>query len=313
VVNAYLRLGSLTHDAEQRAHLERAQALFDALPADVRTRTQALAIEGALWHARALEHLRAKDYPKARDAYSNELRAAEAVWRASPDDLSASRNVSLACKQLGAVLEMLKLRADARALYDRALALDRARLERDPAGSVWRLDLSFSLGSIGALLQTAGDLDGALAHYQQAVELRRAVVAAEPKDDFARVSLARGYQRLATIEGRRGRIAESLGWHYEAAALYRAQLRAHPERDQAWRDYAVAGFGSVSASLDLLEAHQGPFPVKRAHLARLESMIADLMATQARWREERRAGQLAPSAEDLGLVGNRLQNLIRRR
>jgi tetratricopeptide (TPR) repeat protein len=257
-----------------------------------------------------MQHLRAKDYPKVRDAWRHQLSVAEAVVRATPDDLNADRNLSLACKQLGAVLQVLESFDEARALYDRALALDQARVERDPARGLWRLDLSFSLGSIGSLLQAAGDLDGALAYYQQAVELRQAVVAAEPKDDFARGSLVGGYQRLATIEGRRGRVVESLEWHDQAAALCLAQLGAHPERDRAWLDYVQTALGSITASLTLLEASKSASSVGRAHLVRLERMIETLAETRARWTKEQRSGELPVSEEDLRLAASRLQRVV---
>jgi eukaryotic-like serine/threonine-protein kinase len=308
-IKARLRLADFGTDAERPAHIDEARAMLEALPAEVRARPQSLALDGILWNQLAAQHLRVKDYPKLRDARRQQLRVAEAAWQSDPDNLSAARNVSLACKQLGAVLEVLKSPAEARALYDRALALDQARVEREPMRGLWQLDLSFSLGSIGGLLQAAGDLDGALAHYQQAVELRRSVVAAEPNDDFARGSLVRGYQRLATIEGRRGRVGESLGWHAEAAALPLAELGAHPERDQAWRDYAQTAHGSITASLTLLEAKSAP-DVPRASLVRLEGMIQTLTETHARWTKEGRAGELPVSEEDLRLAAGRLRRLV---
>jgi tetratricopeptide (TPR) repeat protein len=235
------------------------------------------------------------------------VRAAEAAWRIAPQDLNVSRNLSLACKQLGAVLHRLQSRTEARTLFDQALALDRARVERDPAKGLWRLDVSFSLGSIGALLQGDGDLDGAFAHYQQAVDLRRAVVASEPKDEFARLSLARGYHRLAGIDAERGRVAESLEWHDRRVQLYRAHLDAHPERDSAWRDYAQAAVGSLTASLDMLEAK--PPGARRAHLAQISAMLQTLVATRARWVKEGRAGEFVPTDEGLQLVAQRLKRL----
>ena len=309
VINARLRLGVLSEDGEQRAHFDAAQALLEGLSSDLRARPQSLTLEGILWNQLASQHLRVKDYPKLRDARRQQLRVAEAVWQADPDDLNGGRNLSLACKQLGAVLQVLESWDEARALYDRALALDRARVERDPGRGLWRLDLSFSLGSIGSLLLAGGDFDGALAHYQQAVELRRAVVAAEPKDDFARASLVAGYQRLATIEGYRGRVVESLEWHDQAAALSLAHLVAHPERDQAWRDYAQTAFASITASVALLEKSTGASRVPRARLVRLERMLRTLAETRARWMKEGRSGELSVSEEDLRRAAGRLRRL----
>ena len=265
LADVLVRLEMLSAGGAEGPNVRRARGLIESLPADVRASRRAGDIEGALWSHIADQQVAAKDYAAARISYGNQMRAAEAVWRLNPKDNDASRNLSLACKQLGAVLQVQQSRTEARALFEKALALDRERVERDPAKGLWRLDLSFSLGSIGALLQGQGDLDGAIAHYEQAVELRRAVVAAEPADEFARVSLARGYQRLALIETERGRTAEALGWHRRRAELYLAELNARPERDSAWWEYVQTAFESVSSSLDLIEA--APPGSRQAHLA----------------------------------------------
>jgi non-specific serine/threonine protein kinase/serine/threonine-protein kinase len=309
VIQARLGLDSLAGGEEPRTDLDQALSLLESLPASVRALPRSLTLEGALWNQIALRHVRAKDYPKLRDARRNQLRAAEAVWRSDPDDLNAARSVSLACKQLGAVLEVLKSPDEARLLYDRALALDQARVDREPGRSVWQLDLSFALGSIAGLLQAAGELDAALAQTHRAVELRRAVVAAEPNDDFARGSLVNGYRRLAAIEGRRGRVVQSIGWEAEAIALRLAQLRAHPERDQVWRDYAQTAHGAITASLTLLERSKGTARVPRASLVRLEGMLQTLTETHARWTKEGRAGRLPVSEEDLRLAAGRVRRL----
>ena len=309
VIEARLGLDLLAARDPPHADLEHARALLEALPAEVRARPRSLTLEGALWNQIALQHLRVKDYPKLRDARRHQLRAAEAVWRSDPNDMNAARSVSLACKQLGAVLEVLKSPDEARPLYDRALELDKARVEREPGRGLWKLDLSFSLGSIAGLLQAAGDLDAALAHAHQAVDLRRAVVAAEPNDDFARGSLVNGYRRLAAIEGRRGRVVESLQWDAEAVALHLAQLRAHPQRDQVWRNYAQTAHGAITASLTLLETSKGTTGVPRASLVRLERMLQTLTETHARWTKEGRAGQLPVSEEDLRLAASRVRRL----
>ena len=305
-----LRLEGLDRAKSDGARLQRARELIETLPADTRGSTWALSLETKLWHQLGGRHVAAKDYTKARDAYANELRAAEASWRLAPDDLDGSRNLSLASKQLGAVLEMLKADAEARALYDRALALDRARVERVPSAGIFRLDLSFSLGSIGALLQRQGDLDGALAHYRQAVELREAVVAAEPRDEFARGSLARGYERLGLIQGRRGQLADALEWYRRRVQLYRTQLHAEPGNDRAWRDYAQTAFGSAVRSLDLIEKSTAPAE-RRRHAARLAEMLGELTTIRARWAAERRSGDLPPSDAEMRQATERLHRLRR--
>ena len=122
---------------------------------------------------------------------------------------SASRNLSLSYKQLGAVLEVLKARPEAIPLYEKALDLDRRRVAAEPSRPIWRLDLSFAYGAIGAALMSQGDLPGALARYEEAVRLRRAVVAEDPGEDFAKVVARAGLRPAGHHQGpsrRRGRV-----------------------------------------------------------------------------------------------------------
>jgi tetratricopeptide (TPR) repeat protein len=207
------------------------------------------------------------------------------------------------------VLERLNSPAEALSLYQKAVALDRGRVAREPDRGVWRLDLSFGLASIGGLLSSQGDLQGARENYLQAVELRQAVVAAEPEDVFAASSLARGYERIAAVTGRMGRVGEAIGWHRQRADLFGARALAHPERDTLWRDYASALVDAVSFALTLLESAATPYPARKEAIPHVQRMLDSLGATISRWSHEHRPGQPPVPHNVLETLSHRLREL----
>jgi non-specific serine/threonine protein kinase/serine/threonine-protein kinase len=307
--------GIANGEADETVHdalLAKSRAVLDGLSVDERKTDIALSVRQSVWTIVAQQHIHARDYAGAKAAYSQVRDAAEEVVRLRPASLNADRNLSLAYKQLGAVLEMLNARPEAMQLYEKALELDRRRVAAEPARSLWRLDLSFAYGAIGAALMATGDLPGALARYEEAVRLRRNVVAEDPAEDFAKVSLARGYDRLAIIRGRMGEVAASFDYTRQRISVYRDRLDAHPERENVWREYAQAAFSAAGACLDLLESPGTPPRIARARAADVAAILDQLTATRERWTREKHAGALPPSDDDLGRARERLRKVGRR-
>jgi tetratricopeptide (TPR) repeat protein len=292
--------------------LQKSRAILDALTADERPTRFALSARQSVWTVIGQQYLNVRDYANAKIAYEQVREAAEGAARLAPDNLDASRNLSLAYKQLGAVLEVLKARPEAVPLYEKALELDRRRVAADPARPQWRLDLSFAYGALGSALMSDGDLPGALARYEEAVRLRRAVVSEDPGEDFAKVALARGYDRLAIIKGRLGDVAASFDYTRQRLGVYRERLDAHPERENVWREYAQAAFGAAGACLDLLESHGTPPRTARLRAPEVTAILDHLSATRERWTREGHAGALPPSDDDLGRARERLRKVGRR-
>ena len=151
---------------------------------------------------------------------------------------------------------MLGRPEDALGFYERAAALDRSRVERDPARGLWRLDLSFAYAAIGSALAAQGDVAHALERYRQAVALRQSVVAADPRDDFATTALARGHERVAVLLGRMGDVDGALSAEEARIAVLAERRAAHRDRDAVWTDEAIATFSAANRSLDLLESRR---------------------------------------------------------
>jgi tetratricopeptide (TPR) repeat protein len=313
LAQGYARVAGTEPDpSAAKALLDKSRAVLEGLTPEERSTRFALTARQAVWSAIGQTHLNARDYAGAKVPYEQAQEAAEGVLRLTPDSLDASRNLSLAYKQLGAVHELLKARPKAMPLYDRALDLDRRRVAADPSRPQWRLDLSFAHGAIGAALMSDGDLPGALSRYEEAVRLRRAVVAEDPEEDFAKIALARGYDRLAIIKGRQGDLAASFDYTRQRLAVYRDRRDAHPERENVWRELAQAAFGGAVASLDLLESPRTPARVARARARDVATILDQLAATRERWTREKHSGTLPPADSDLSQARERLARISRR-
>ncbi len=197
--------------------LEIRQAIFDRDPASPAARRAIARSCSAL----ADFHARRKDWPKVvvfRERERTLFQEAVRSPRATDDD---RRNLALSDKTLGAVLQVSGRPAEARPLFDEAIALDEARANANPSSDLARMDLSFSLGSLGALRLAEGDLEGSRSLFERALALREAVANADPANAWAKAGVARAHARLADIE-------EGLG-HRNAAEAHRALAHA-PER-----------------------------------------------------------------------------------
>jgi tetratricopeptide (TPR) repeat protein len=182
----------------------------------------------------------AKDYAGAKEAFLNNVHEAEAALTLAPDDQTANRNLSSAFKQLGTSVHMVLRFDEAIGYYERALALDRDRVERSHGSAEARLDLSFSHGALGGALIDKKDLDGAREHYRQAIELRRSVIVEDPKNDRAMLNLAFGYQQLAKVETLAGNVQRAAELREARLTVLRDRAAAHPERQALQQEYANA-------------------------------------------------------------------------
>ena len=287
-------------------HYRRAREILDALPPAERSSPSALSIRQVMYGQMAQPYLDAKNWAAAKASYEQVRQAAEESHRMRPEDLDVSRNLSLAYKQLGAVMEMLNDVPGARVLYEQALALDQQRVARDPGRGIWRLDLSFAHGAIGAALMNQGDLPGARARYEEAVALREQVAREDPGEDFAKISVARGYERLAIVHRRMGDISTSLAYARRRVQVYRDRLQAHPERDNVWKEYTQAMFSAAQGAAALLDAARPPAE-RQALITHATALLDDIGATQERWAREKHAGALPPAADEIEKTRARLR------
>lgn len=300
LARAHAVLAQMTSvDAEREANLDRAEAALEASTDEDRQSVQGLGVAMLLSFTRGNQLIAQKRYAEAEPSYRRYFEAAEALWRIDPDNLDASRNLSLACKYLGGLLEVLDRRKESIPLYRRAMELDQGRVAREPKRPLWQLDLSFAHGSLGAALMGSGDNDGALREYERAVELRAAVVAADPQEDFAKGALARGYERLATIHGRIGDLSRALDASSRRVAVYRERLAEHPERDHFWGEFTAAAFSAAQTQLRWAEERKAD-PAARTALEHAKRLLDEIERTQARWRSRGGTAALPPDAESFG-------------
>ena len=124
---------------------QKAETLLDRFRVQAPSNPLVHSTAASFWSAIGGTQETAKDYAGARGSFLKMAGAAEAWLAIAPEDPNASRTLSLAYKKVGTEHEMLGRPEDALGFYERAAALDRLRVERDPARGLWRLDLSFAV------------------------------------------------------------------------------------------------------------------------------------------------------------------------
>jgi len=298
-----------TTEAAVRAHLDRAIAIIDSLTPQERSTPMAIRIRELVWSAVANRQIDAKDYAGALGSRQLYLEAAEEAVRGRSEDPSENRNLSLAYKQMGALLQFIKRYSEALPFYQKALALDQSRLTQHPDRPVFQLDLSFSQASIGGLLLVQGDLDGARPWFEQAVALREHVVEIDSANDFAWLSLARGYERLARVRGKQGDIAAALDYTHRRTDIYGRRLEAHPERDNVWREYTDALLDAAETLGEALALPKANAGVRREYGSKVIALLDQIVVLQQRWGREKHVGDLLPAADTIRQERERLEKL----
>jgi tetratricopeptide (TPR) repeat protein len=176
---------------------------------------------------------------------------------------------------------------------------------------MWRLDLSFSLGSLGAAKMTSNDLAGARRDYEEAVALREKAAAEDPNEDFAKLAVARGYQRLALIHERLGDAATSMSYSQKRAQVYRQRLTAHPGRETVWTDFTQHVFDAAHGARRAIEASTLPAAERRRLASMTSALLDEVASVQAGWLKKKPGSPSTPSPAAMAEERSRLAALLR--
>jgi tetratricopeptide (TPR) repeat protein len=142
----------------------------------------------------------------------------EAELAQQPTDSNRQRNVALAEKYLGGVLDALDRDAEAEPHYARALQLDEQRNHADPQNRLAQFDLAIDLANMGASLESQDRLAESYTMYARSLEMRRRLSESDPNDVLTRGRLGYVQMRLARLDVMLGRPASGLTYAREAVA-----------------------------------------------------------------------------------------------
>jgi non-specific serine/threonine protein kinase/serine/threonine-protein kinase len=289
--------------------LDRARTILESLTPAEQSTIAAIEARRKVWTAVANRHIDARDYAAALVPQQRALEAGTAAVAARPDDLSENRNLSLAYKQLGALLEVLNRRPEAIPFYEKALALDQGRVNKQPAQPMWQLDLSFSQASLAGIFVAQGDLERGRSWYEQAVALREHVLAIDPENDFAKTSLARGYDRLATVRGTQGDVPAAFDYTRRRIDVFRRRLEAHPDREYLWSEYTAALLDAAEKLDAALAQARTTVSIRRQYVPQATALLDQIVATEQRWTAAKHTSPLPPTADAIQQERARLEKL----
>jgi eukaryotic-like serine/threonine-protein kinase len=245
LARAHALLAGMGGVDEARPLLARMRSTLEAVPAAAAGRADVLGAWELYWHVMAVERRESGDLPGEADSRRRQVEVVEQRYAAEPS--LGARSLALAYKYYSGALSRTNDHGNALAFAEKALALDRQLVAKEPANPVHRLDLSFSHAHLASLLLERGDLDGALAGYRSALDLRRALHAEDPANEHAFRSLVRAHHTLAGVLARRVDEAGAVR-HLEDALELRLRWEAtHPSRTgpRAWQAELHGMLGQV--------------------------------------------------------------------
>jgi eukaryotic-like serine/threonine-protein kinase len=140
---------------------------------------------------------------EALPVWKDTLDRYEKLLAADPARADLQRNVALACKYMGTLLENAGELQPAQTLYARALALDERRLTSTPGDPRVQFDAAISFASRASVAHKLGDLGTASRMFERSLTLRRALVAADPQNMQARHRLGYLLFKLARVNWNR--------------------------------------------------------------------------------------------------------------
>jgi serine/threonine protein kinase len=189
---------------------------------------RAARILAATYLSASAEPLRRREFQEGLADRRKAVELWEKLAAAEPKNAELQRDLALGYKYLGATLEVNSQRAMARELYQKAVAIDSARLQAEPANARAKMDLSFSQGSLAYCLYRMGDGAGALEQYRKALALREDVAAADPANAFPRISMARAHLKIAEILRHSEQPEQALAAALKASEIVADHVRANP-------------------------------------------------------------------------------------
>jgi eukaryotic-like serine/threonine-protein kinase len=263
LARAHGLMANLVAAKDAPVSLAEMKAALQALPTEAAGRSDVLAAWEEYWHLLALERRAAGDLPGESESRRRQVEVAEQRYSAEPS--LGPRSVAVAYKYYSGALQRRNDREKALVFAEKALALDRQIVAKDPVDPRHRLDLSFSHAQVAALLRENGDLDGALAGYRSALELRRAAHAEDPANEQAFRSLVRAHQSIAEVLAVKGDVDGAV-LHARNALDLRGRWEAtHPSRlgPRAWQAELHNTLGDVFG-----EATKAPPPLRHRELWR---------------------------------------------
>jgi len=219
-----------------------------------------------------------RDTAKSLEEFRAALAVAEQLGTRDPSNLRWQRNLGAA---LANVAELLLSRGEpgALALYERALAIRKALVAKDPTVSEWRIDLAMSHQQIGTMHTRAGEHAKALEMYRASVALR----AAKPSVDLGVVrDLANAHrlvgEALTALKDHAGALAE-----YQEFLALMTQITQKDAKRRSWRlDHQLAhervanAYQALGRRQEALASFRALFAIRQEDLAR-DPKSADLI------------------------------------
>jgi non-specific serine/threonine protein kinase/serine/threonine-protein kinase len=215
----------------------------------------------------------------------------------SGDDRVLKSELAVAYDRVGALTFDVNM---ALGSHRKALALNQALVQAEPANSKYESQLASSYDLLASVLRDYGDSPGALRYSRDAAAVMERLVSLHPENREWRASQANMYQTLGTNLSRVGRYAEALDIQRKALAINQAMLAADRSAVHA-RLAVVESYIYLSRSLLDLTDSAAALDAGRQALSLAEPVVAAHPGVPAYRRELWLAhARIAQALENLG-------------
>ena len=211
----------------KESHLE-AIALIESMPAEARAnRDVTIQLYNAHQYAGRGFEL-AGEVAAGVEQYRIAVEQATTFLDANPKDIVARHQVSVINNDWGRALRRSGRLAEASAAFERAMALTREVIERDPSNPFYVADLAACHAFLGRVHEMRKSFEAALGEYRADVDINKRLVEAEPGNGSWRGFLADALTNEGRVLMELGRLDDALARHESALELRQRALDSDP-------------------------------------------------------------------------------------
>jgi len=146
------------------------------------------------------------------------------------------RDVALMCRYLGTAAEERNDLQTAQPFIDRAIGIDRARVQAAPLDRIARLDLSFDLSVEGTIYKVSHDLPAAVRTFEEVLKMREELVRLDAHDEQAKDRLFFALCELGLLHGLLHEYPASAAYYRSAVSLGEALARTNSRPNEQFAE-----------------------------------------------------------------------------
>lgn len=270
LLNASQVLGWKGEDAGemQEEALAMVKSLVEGNPANTRWR----GLLGSVQESRGNYLLKAGRKEEARAAFTESLGVRKKLAEDAPDSPGLQRSLMVGYYNAAIILADTGDADAAIPVYQTAVGIIRAALDKPQPHPIWKKDLRNTLERLARAMFSRGDYAGSRRVLEEYIGLRRAELQEKPGDVIALRWIGKALARIAGGEDQQGHGAEAAAKYAESISIAREVLAKEPD-DEDWRRDLVDVLEDAAWNLDREKRPEDCAAIRRELVAFLSTQV----------------------------------------